>query len=90
MKDKEEKGQDQLDENNYDDYPPSEFIDRVNRDSKYIPQSEDDKKNKKRSDENLEKFKRGELGAEYFRYNDDGSGGGSSRKLDIDTGADPK
>ena len=92
MKDKKEKHQDpnSLDENDCENNPPAEFIDRVSRESKSVALSEKDKKVKSKSDERLEKFKRGELGAAHNRYNDDGDQSGASRKLDIDTKSDLK
>ena len=92
MKDKKEKEKDQkkLEENNYNNNPPAEFIDSVSRDSMSVPLDEESKNVKSQSDERLEKFKRGELGAAYNRYNDDGDQLGTSRKLDIDTKSDLK
>ena len=75
---------DKLNEDNLNKYSPEEFIDNVNRESKSLPFHEEERKGKKTSDEELEKFKQGELGAKHFRYNDDGSGGGSSHKVNID------
>ena len=72
-----------LEESKYDKNPP---IDLVEVDESR-PESTPDVKNR---EEDLEKFKSGEMGAEHFRYNDDGTPYGESRKLDIDTEADLK
>ena len=90
MKDKKEKDRGKLEKNNYDNNPPAEFIDSVSRDSMTVPMDEESKSVKSKSDERLEKFKRGELGAAHNRYNDDGDQLGTSRKLDIDTESDLK
>ena len=90
MKDKKE-DPNNLDESDYDNNPPAEFIDRVSRESKYVPLIEEgDKRKESKSDERLEKFKRGELGAAHNRYNDDGDQSGATRKLDIDTKSELK
>ena len=90
MKNKNEKQEDlsKMNESNYD--PPAEFIDSVNRESKSVPSDEESKKAKSISDQRLEKFKRGELGAAHIRYNDDGDQSGATRKLDIDTKSELK
>ena len=72
-----------LEENEFDKNPPVEFVE--NDDSR--PATTPDVENR---EEELEKFKKGELGAEQFRYNDDGSPYTESPKMDIDTKADPK
>ena len=64
------KEQDKLSENNYDTNPPTEIIQNKNRKSE-TPSTDETNKHA-----DLEKFKRGELGAEHFRYNDDGPRGG--------------
>ena len=63
--------------------PPVKLLEKKNF-SKEISS----KKDPKHAD--LEKFKRGELGASHIGYNDDGSTHGQSQKMDIDTEADPK
>ena len=90
MKDNKEKDRGKLSENNYDNNPPAEFINSVSRDSKSVPVDDETKKDKSTSDERLEKFKRGELGAAHIRYNDDGDQKGTRRKLDIDTNSELK
>ena len=72
-----------LEESKYDKNAPVEFVEVD--DSR--PETTPDVKNR---EADLEKFKRGELGAEQFRYNDDGTPYGESRKMDIDTKADLK
>lgn len=72
-----------LEENQYDKDSPVEFVEKKTSQSK----STEDVKNRQ---EELEKFKRGELGAQHNRYNDDGTPNAGSPKMDIDTKADPK
>ena len=85
MEDKENKGgeSEKLSESQFEENPPVEFIEQK-KSSKEIST----KRDVKHAD--LEKFKRGELGASYIGYNDDGSPHGSARKLDIETDTDPK
>lgn len=84
MKDK-DKEDNKLSENDFDNNPPTEFIDGKGRRSKTTSSEETDKH------ANLEKFKKGELGASPVGYNDDGSQQkGASQKLDIDTKTDLK
>ncbi len=83
-KDYADKDRDKLSENNYDTNPPTEFIESKSRKSKTTPPDESDKQN------DLEKFRRGELGASHIGYNDDGSTHRESQKMDIDTEVDPK
>ncbi len=66
-----------LSENQYEKDPPVEFIERTK--SSDETSSTDEVKYA-----DLEKFKRGELGASYIGYNDDGSPHGSSRKFNKD------
>ena len=79
-----DKNNEDINENEYDDDTPIEFIERKSNKTKTSSSDESEK------DAYLEKFKKGELGAEHIRYNDDGPPAGSSRKLDIDTHSDPK
>lgn len=79
-----DKNNEDINENEFDADTPIEFIERKSNKSK-TPSSDEREK-----DAYLEKFKKGELGAEHIRYNDDGPPFGSSRKLDIDTHSDPK
>ena len=72
-----------LEESKYDKNPPVEFVEV----GESRPESTPDTKNR---EDDLEKFESGEMGAEQFRYNDDGTPYGEGRKLDIDTKADPK
>ena len=82
-KNKKEKPVERLEEGNYDIDPPVEFVEH---DASRPPTTPDVKDR----EEELEKFRKGELGAEGFRYNDDGPPRRGSRKMDIDTKADPK
>ena len=84
MKDK-DKNFDKLSENDFDNNPPTEFIDGKSRRNKTTPSKETNKY------ADLEKFKKGELGVSHIGYNDDGSPQkGASQKLDIDTKTDLK
>ena len=77
MKNKEESNQQhQFKEDEYDKNPPIEFVEK-NKKEKETRTLEDDK------NDDIEKFKKGELGAEHNRYNDDGPPKGVIRKLDI-------
>ena len=80
---KKKKSTKKLEESKYDKNPPIEILESDGSRPATTPDVEG-------RDEELEKFKSGEMGAEQFRYNDDGSPVGTSRKLDIDTNADPK
>ena len=72
-----------LEESKYDKNAPVEFVEV----DESRPTNTPDVENR---EADLEKFESGELGAEQFRYNDDGKPYGESRKMDIDTKADPK
>ena len=72
-----------LEESKYDRNPPIELVEV----DESRPESTPDIKNR---EDDLEKFESGEMGAEQFRYKDDGTPYGESRKMDIDTKADPK
>lgn len=78
-----EENREELNENKHEKNPPIESNEHQNVSKKGSSDT-------KVRDERLEKFKKGELGAADFRYNDDGPPDGSSRKLDIDTNADLK
>ena len=75
--------QKRLEESELAKKPPVELLESKSSRPKTTP----DVKNRQ---EQLDKIKKGELGEEQFRYNDDGSPQGASQKMDIDTKADPK
>lgn len=78
-----EKEPKKLEESKFDKNPP---INLVEADASR-PENTPDVENR---EDDLEKFESGEMGAEQFRYNDDGEPYGESRKMDIDTKTDPK
>ena len=78
-----EKEPKKLEESKFDKNTP---IDMIGPDASR-PESTPDVENR---EDDLEKFESGEMGAEQFRYNDDGEPYGESRKMDIDTKTDPK
>lgn len=72
-----------LEESKFDKNAPVEFVEADDA----RPENTPDVENR---EDDLEKFESGEMGAEQFRYNDDGEPYGESRKMDIDTKTNPK
>lgn len=75
--------QKRLEESEFDKNPPIELLESKSSRPEHTPDVDN-------RQEDLDKLKRGELGAEQFRYNDDGTPQGRSHKVDIDNEADPK